>query len=182
MQHGELLAPGIAQTFQAAGMSAPDVSRVAVGVGPGPFTGLRVGVVTATTFAWARNIEVVGVCSLDIVAAAGVAAGLDEFVVATDARRKQVFFARYAGGQRVEGPIVALPDQVATNLPALGEGPQLYPEHFPHPASLGAEGVYPDAGVLAHGVAAGTLPTTTAAPVYLTRPDTAAPAQPKRVV
>lgn len=79
------------------------IDQVVVGMGPGPFTGLRVGIVFAQVFARARQIPWVGVCSLD-----GIDIDADEYVVATDARRKEIYWARYKEGRRVEGPSVAL--------------------------------------------------------------------------
>ena len=76
------------------------MTAIAVGVGPGPFTGLRVGLVTARTLALALDIPVYGVCTLDVLAAEAVDAGLDDFLVATDARRKEVYLASYDGGRR----------------------------------------------------------------------------------
>ena len=87
-----------------AGAAAGDLTGIAVGVGPGPFTGLRVGLVTARTLAMVRAIPVHGVCSLDILAAEAMDAGIADFVVATDARRKEVYLAAYVGGRRVRGP------------------------------------------------------------------------------
>jgi tRNA threonylcarbamoyladenosine biosynthesis protein TsaB len=85
-----------------------NIDQVVVGMGPGPFTGLRVGIVFAETFAQARGIEVVGVCSLD-----GIDIDSDEYIVATDARRKEIYWARYKSGVRVEGPIVNKPEEIA---------------------------------------------------------------------
>jgi tRNA threonylcarbamoyladenosine biosynthesis protein TsaB len=104
-RHGELLAPMIAKVLAEAGASRTDLTAVAVGVGPGPYTGLRVGVVTARVLAAVLGIPVHGVCSLDVIAAA-VPRGR-EFLVATDARRKEVYWASYdAAGTRLEGPLV----------------------------------------------------------------------------
>jgi tRNA threonylcarbamoyl adenosine modification protein YeaZ len=77
-------------------------------MGPGPFTGLRVGISFAQTFALARGIPVVGVCSLDAIAIAQ-----SNYTVAIDARRKEIYWARYVNGSRVDGPHVSKPDQVA---------------------------------------------------------------------
>ena len=90
------------------------------------------GLVTARTLAFVREIPVHGVCSLDILAAAGVDAGLDEFAVATDARRKEVYWASYAGGRRVSGPEAVKPVQAKTDLPVVGRGGVLYPDAFPN--------------------------------------------------
>ena len=98
MAHGERLAPSIAEALAQAGASVRDVTDVAVGVGPGPFTGLRVGVVTALTLGATGGIRAHGVCSLDVLAAEVASDG--PFIVATDARRKEVYWALYDGGRR----------------------------------------------------------------------------------
>jgi tRNA threonylcarbamoyl adenosine modification protein YeaZ len=102
--HGNAVADLVKQAL-AAGVN-PD--RVVVGMGPGPFTGLRVGIAFARAFAAARNIEVIGVCSLD-----AIAVGEDEYTVAIDARRKEIYWARYKDGIRVEGPAVNFPADIA---------------------------------------------------------------------
>ena len=102
--HGNAVAD-LAKQALAAGVN-PD--RVVVGMGPGPFTGLRVGIAFARAFAAARNIEVIGVCSLD-----AIVVGEDEYTVAIDARRKEIYWARYKDGIRVEGPAVNFPADVA---------------------------------------------------------------------
>ena len=177
MRHGEMLAPGIAQVLAEAGASARDLTAVAVGVGPGPFTGLRVGLVTARTLAFVRGIPVHGVCSLDILAAAGIDAGLEEFAVATDARRKEVYLASYAGGRRVRGPEVVRPVDARTEQAVVGRGAVLYPEAFPN--AVGPE--HPLASVLCDVVLHERFEVVEPNPLYLRRPDTAEPGKPKRV-
>jgi tRNA threonylcarbamoyl adenosine modification protein YeaZ len=81
--------------------------RVVVGMGPGPFTGLRVGIAFARAFAAARNLSVIGICSLD-----AIVVGKDEYTIAIDARRKEIYWARYKDGVRVEGPAVNFPADV----------------------------------------------------------------------
>ena len=101
--HGRAVSELVARAL--ANNPAPD--RVVVGMGPGPFTGLRVGIAFARTFALSRGIPVIGVCSLD-----AIVIDKDEYTVAIDARRKEIYWARYSGGLRVEGPSVNKPDEV----------------------------------------------------------------------
>lgn len=180
MRHGEQLAPLIAQVLGDAAVDRRDLTAIAVGVGPGPFTGLRVGLVTARTLGWALEIPVRGVCTLDVLAVEAVATGAvgGDFFVATDARRKEVYLATYgAAGERVDGPEVIRPDAAATDVPVVGEGAVLYPEAFPH--AVGP--VRPSAGWLARVVAQGRAELLDPEPLYLRRPDAVAPGKPKRV-
>ena len=85
----------------------PQPDQVVVGMGPGPFTGLRVGITFAHTFAMARDIPVIGICSLD-----AIAVEKSEYTVAIDARRKEIYWASYKDGQRVAGPEVSKPADV----------------------------------------------------------------------
>lgn len=174
MRHGETLAPAIEAVLQQAGARPADLTRIAVGAGPGPFTGLRVGLVTARTFGFALGIPVHAVCSLDVLAAE---VDLDEFVVATDARRKEVYLARYSAGRRIEGPLVAKPADVASSLPAVGRGALMYAEYFPD--ARGPE--LPSAAVLARGVLDGRFELLEPEPLYLRRPDAVEPRAPKKV-
>ena len=102
--HGNAVADLVKQALTA-GVN-PD--RVVVGMGPGPFTGLRVGIAFARAFAAARNIPVIGVCSLD-----AIVVDQDEYTVAIDARRKEIYWATYKSGKRIEGPAVNFPADVA---------------------------------------------------------------------
>lgn len=110
--HNEVLVPLIVECLDEAAVTRADLDAVVVGCGPGPFTGLRVGMVTAAAFADALGIPVYGVCSLDAMAADG------EELVVTDARRREVYAARYADGARVWGPAVLK----ATDVPAESGG------------------------------------------------------------
>ncbi|MDP9444158.1 MAG: tRNA (adenosine(37)-N6)-threonylcarbamoyltransferase complex dimerization subunit type 1 TsaB, partial [Actinomycetota bacterium] len=169
-RHGELLAPTIAMVLEEASATRQDVTGVAVGVGPGPFTGLRVGLVTARTLAAVLAVPAYGVCTLDVLA--GEAAVDGPFLVATDARRSEVYWARYVEGpRRVDGPHVDRPEVVATDVPVVGSGAARYPGCFrdPRPPQ------HPSAGVLADLVARRAVPLLPPDPLYLRRPDVTAP-------
>ena len=181
MKHGEQLAPLIEQALHHAGIARQDLTAIGVGVGPGPFTGLRVGLVTARTLAYVLEIPVYGVCSLDVLAVEAVetgAASAGEFLVATDARRKEVYVARYdERGARLTGPVVDKPAALATDVPVVGEGAALYPGAFPHRTGPAA----PSAGWLARVVTDRRAELLDPEPLYLRRPDAVAPGKPKRV-
>jgi len=202
-RHGELLASSIDAVLAEAGAGRLDITAVAAGTGPGPYTGLRAGLVTARVLGSALGVPVYGVCTLDVVAAGvastGTAAG-QGFIVATDARRREVYWARYdADGRRLDGPAVGFPADVAgtivagtvaetaagraANSPGIltaGMGALLYPGVLGEPI----EPCYPAAGTLAgiaaHQLAAGE-PGSGAEPIYLRRPDARVPGPPKRV-
>ena len=95
-----------------------EISRVIVGMGPGPYTGLRAGISFAQAFAWARNIEVAGVCSLDAITCTAT-----EYIAATDARRKEIYWASYKDGVRILGPTVSKPSEVSDFI--IGQYPNL---------------------------------------------------------
>ena len=163
--HAELLSELIRRSLTAAGGSRADITAVVVGTGPAPFTGLRVGLVTARTLALAWKVPVWGVCSLD-----AIGAQHRDVVAVADARRREVYWARYAGGIRIAGPEVGAPATVPvhTDDAVIGRGAVLYPEAFarasegdPDPLWLAREAV--------RRVAAGEdVPTE---PLYLRRPD-----------
>ena len=122
--HAELLTPHILECLCVAGITPTELDAVVVGVGPGPFTGLRVGMATAAAFADAIGAPVHGVCSLDAVAARARAAGVDgDVVVVTDARRREAYHARYNGeGVRTSGPIVGPAAEIdVTDARVVGE-------------------------------------------------------------
>jgi tRNA threonylcarbamoyl adenosine modification protein YeaZ len=177
-RHGELLAPAIESVLREAGVTVGDLAGIAVGVGPGPFTGLRVGLVTARMLGAVLGVPVHGVCTLDALALdAGI---VGPFRVATDARRKEVYWAAYDGSSaltRVDGPHVDRPAEVAWDGPVVGPGPQLYPDAFPD----GRGPVRPSAAALCRWVSEGH-PTLDPAPLYLRRPDATEPAPRKTVL
>ncbi|MFD1830368.1 tRNA (adenosine(37)-N6)-threonylcarbamoyltransferase complex dimerization subunit type 1 TsaB [Streptomyces desertarenae] len=192
-RHGELLLPAVDRVLTGAGAALGDVTGIVVGVGPGPYTGLRVGLMTATTLAAARGIPVHGLCTLDGIAYAAGTAGLEgPFTVATDARRKEVYWARYADARtRLGEPSVDRPADIAGTVagaPAVGLGARMYAETFtgvredlPEHASaaalaaLAAERLAAGAG---QGEERGFLPPL---PLYLRRPDAKVPANYKVV-
>jgi tRNA threonylcarbamoyl adenosine modification protein YeaZ len=190
-RHAELLAPLVAGVLADAGAARADLTVIACGVGPGPFTGLRAGIVTATVLGHTLGIPVHGVCSLDAIAeAAAVPADgqpVAGFVVATDARRREVYWARYvpggAGANRVEGPRVSAPAEVPrAGLPVVGPGGWLYPALLgpPHPPSQVPAGAL--AAVAVRALATGGAGLLPARPLYLRRPDAAVPGPRKRVL
>lgn len=194
--HAEHLAPAIETALRRIGAASRDVTHVVAGTGPGPFTGLRVGLVTAATFAHALDVPVGGLCSLDAIAHEVWLRGLagPRLLVATDARRREVYWAGYRldedGAHRVHDPSVGkaaeLPPEVR-GWPVAGRGPRLYPEAFGgqavdrpdapeagEPPALALPVLDVSAGVLAHlavtrlGSGRGLGPLQ---PLYLRRPD-----------
>ena len=147
MSHG----PALPELVQAA-IKNQEITEVLVGMGPGPYTGLRVGITFAQTFAWAREISVRGFCSLDAIAAQVTE---PDFIVAIDARRKEVYWARYTNGVRVEGPAVDLPAVVAAR------GIKVISDLFPDPQFFTS------------------LTEEFSEPIYLRRPDAVATADRK---
>ena len=184
--HGELLTPHLKDALAQAGLRLADVNAIVCGVGPGPFTGLRAGMVTAAALGHSLDIPVYPVCTLDAIA---VDAGEGEpLLVATDARRREVYWAAYdAHGTRVEGPNVERPADVVARLAELGvtraagQGAEMYREVWGLPV-IGPNAPAP-AGLVAAATAAlldGTAPDSLT-PLYLRRPDAVEPAARKRV-
>lgn len=170
MKHGEQLAPLVERCLLDVGAVRQDLTAIGVGVGPGPFTGLRVGLVTARTLGFVLDVPVYGVCSLDVLAVEAASSGVpgEEFLVATDARRKEVYLASYdAAGTRLTGPVVVRPADAASSLPVAGEGALLYPEAFPNAGGP----TRPSAGWLAHVISEERAELLDPEPLYLRRPD-----------
>jgi tRNA threonylcarbamoyl adenosine modification protein YeaZ len=179
--HGELLARLIADVLSQSGTAPADLGAVAVGLGPGPFTGLRVGIVTARAMCDALAIPGYGECSLRLV-------GSTSAGVATNARRKQVYWAVFAGADS-RGPELSSPTEAAAQFAdagvqvVSGEGPVLYPEAFAGFTRLDDE-IYPRADRLLTCVAARVragAPSEGLMPMYLRRPDAQPPGPPKQV-
>jgi tRNA threonylcarbamoyl adenosine modification protein YeaZ len=177
MAHVEQLMPAIRDCLGQAGVRLAEIGQIVVGLGPGPFTGLRVGIVTAQILASVAKVALHGVCSLDILAAQFAdQTPHGKFLVATDARRREVYWAGYAAdGRRTTGPAVSAPSDVPP-LPAIGPAVDLYPDQLlpaPGPRVL-------DPGVLA--VRGPDLPDAGREPLYLRRPDATEPTRRKSVL
>jgi tRNA threonylcarbamoyladenosine biosynthesis protein TsaB len=192
--HAEVLAPGIRALLDESGIRPAQLDALVVGVGPGPFTGLRSGIATARALAFAWNKPLHGVMSLDAVAAEAAAAareaGQAEFLVATDARRREVYWARYgtdgsAAGLLpglLEGPHVG-PASELPPLPVYGRGAGLYPDQLD--ASAGFENTQPTAEALGRTAAARLahgLPLLNTTPLYLRESDAKVPGPRKRAL
>ena len=187
--HGELLAPAIAECLRDVGITAADLGAVVAGVGPGPFTGLRVGLVTAMAVADGAGVPTYGVCSLDAIAAQARHDDADDadgdLLVLADARRKEVYWARYDGrGERVTGPEVAAPADVPLDgvRDLAGAAADLYADVWPGPVRLPVR--YPSAESLvgcARDQIVGGASSEILEPLYLRRPDAVVPGAPKTV-
>jgi tRNA threonylcarbamoyl adenosine modification protein YeaZ len=187
--HAEVLAPGIDDLLSSAGVAGGDIDAIVTGVGPGPFTGLRSGIATARTLAFVWNKPLYGMMSLDAVAleVAESTDSVGEFLVVTDARRKEVYWARYSLmegqlPQLEDGPHVGfaadLPD-----LPAYGAGAGLYPDVLKANPAFSAEqpdALYLGQFALARLAGGGQLPDST--PLYLRESDAQVPGPRKRAL
>ena len=177
-RHGELLAVGIRGVLEQAGVRRRDLDGIAVGLGPGPFTGLRVGVVTAASLSDALQVPAYGTCSLD-------ALGTGRRVAMTDARRREVYWAAYDDqGSRIAGPQVSAPRDLVDELrgvPVVGDGAHVHAEALAG-LDVRSEPRYPSAAALV-GIVAPRLgtPADPLVPLYLRRPDAEQPGPPKRV-
>lgn len=116
-RHGETLLPHLSDVLSRGALRPQDLTMIAVGIGPGSFTGVRVGLATAKGLALALKIPLVGVSTLDVVAAgAGDHASL---LVLLDAKKGEVFGARYQDGERVAEPFFGPPRAVQTDAQTL---------------------------------------------------------------
>jgi len=182
--HAEQLAPQVEAVLAEAGATPGDLEALVAGVGPGPFTGLRVGLATAAAMAQSLDLPTYGVCSLDAIGARSQGTAL----VATDARRREVYWAIYQDGQRHHGPEVNRP---ADLLPVIaehrviagyGEGVLRYRDVLRLPVV--EEPLQPDPADLVRVARSRVLakePAEPLTPLYLRRPDASEPHPPKRV-
>ncbi|MEW5631149.1 tRNA (adenosine(37)-N6)-threonylcarbamoyltransferase complex dimerization subunit type 1 TsaB [Streptomyces hydrogenans] len=177
-RHGELLLPAVDRVLKEAGTALDAVTGIVVGVGPGPYTGLRVGLVTAAAFSSALGgVPVHGLCTLDGLAYASGIEG--PFAVATDARRKEVYWARYDDARtRVTDAAVDRPAEIAerlAGLPVVGAGALLYPDAFPDARGPEHQSAGALASLAAERLAAGGGGFLDPLPMYLRRPDAQVP-------
>jgi tRNA threonylcarbamoyl adenosine modification protein YeaZ len=188
--HGELLMPQLLEILAETGRRLADVDAIVVGCGPGPFTGLRVGMVTAAALGHAAGLRVYPVCGLDAVAAQ---VEVDASVlVATDARRKEVYWAAYGpsgvdGRKRLTGPHVHRPGDVPERIAGLGIGIAAGEMAGQHRDTFGLEVIgpsYPTAAGLVRASAAELVADADPSPLvplYLRRPDAQDPGPRKPV-
>lgn len=171
---GELTAVMVRDALEACGRRAADIERIVVGVGPGPFTGLRVGMATAAAMGLALGVPVVGVCSLDAVA---YDSGASRGVAVSDARRKELYFAEWADGA-VGEPGVAYPADLAERFagePVVGPAAGMYPQH------LAGDTIQLRAAALVAALDSGLGRARPITPLYLRKPDAVEPAARKQV-
>jgi tRNA threonylcarbamoyl adenosine modification protein YeaZ len=162
--HAECLTPNVLAALADCGLTMEDLGGVVVGCGPGPFTGLRVGMATAAAYGHALDVPVHGVCTLDAIG--GQTSGA--VLVVTDARRREVYWAHYRDGVRVDGPAV----NAATDVP-VGQAQAVAgsPEHaalFDLPL---LDAAYPTSVGLVAAVADWGRKPDPLVPMYLRRPD-----------
>lgn len=187
-RHAESLTPMISFVLDQAGLGLADLSAIAVDVGPGLFTGMRVGIAAADAMAWALDIPVVGVCSLDALAL-DADRGEHTVAVALDARRGEVYWALYrptgTGSEpvRITEPRVSSPEDLAIHLAdraeevtCAGSGfvrhGEILDAHWMHPTGLVAPSAEAVVRIGAHRVAIdATVPAGGVEPIYLRAPD-----------
>lgn len=162
--HAERITPNVLAALADAGCTMAELGAVVVGCGPGPFTGLRVGMATAAAYGHALGVPVYGVCSLDAIG--GLTTG--EVLVVTDARRREVYSARYRDGVRTDGPAVSAPADVDPGPAGSVAGS---PEHAAWFGLPCIEPRYPGAAGLVAAVADWSAQPPALTPLYLRRPD-----------
>jgi tRNA threonylcarbamoyladenosine biosynthesis protein TsaB len=162
--HAERLTPNVLAALADAELTMADLDAVVVGCGPGPFTGLRAGMATAAAYGHALGIPVWGVCSLDAI---GVRTGGDTLVV-TDARRREVYWARYRDGVRTHGPAVNAPADVDAGTAEAVAGSPEQAAFFGLPI---CGPVYPTPAGLVAAVSDWSGPPAPLVALYLRRPD-----------
>jgi tRNA threonylcarbamoyl adenosine modification protein YeaZ/ribosomal-protein-alanine acetyltransferase len=162
--HAERITPNVLAALADAGLTMADLDAVVVGCGPGPFTGLRVGMATAAAYGHALNIPVHGVCSLDAI---GVRT-TGETLVVTDARRREIYWARYRDGIRTDGPAVNAPADVDPGAARAVAGSPEHAALFDLPR---CDPTHPTPTGLVEAVTDWSENPAPLVPMYLRRPD-----------
>lgn len=162
--HAERITPNVLAALADAEKTMRDLDAVVVGCGPGPFTGLRVGMATAAAYGHALGIPVYGVCSLDAIG--GQTTG--ETLVVTDARRREIYWARYRDGVRIAGPGVDAPADVD---PGGAQAVAGSPEHAALFDLPRREPAHPTPRGLVAAVTDWAQAPAPLVPLYLRRPD-----------
>ncbi|WP_040517543.1 tRNA (adenosine(37)-N6)-threonylcarbamoyltransferase complex dimerization subunit type 1 TsaB [Gordonia neofelifaecis] len=174
-RHAEVLTSLMRDVLAEAGIAGADLDAVVVGCGPGPFTGLRVGMATGAAYADALGVPAYGVCTLDAIDGTVPAPDTGARLVLTDARRREVYWAIYDAGVRVSGPGVDAPDSLVAQVADRGLSDVLGESRFTERFGFaGADLVTPTAASLTAVAAADVLakaPAEPLAPLYLRRPD-----------
>jgi len=177
-RHAEVIGEAIVFALEQSGIAIDQLSAVAAGMGPGPFTGLRVGIAAAQAFAFGASRPLVRVVSHDAVAWGHYAAGHEgNVLVVTDARRREVYFSAYSGVDslglpvRAQGPGLCRPDDLAREV---GDYARY---HRVDAAEVSAA----SAGLLAEGLFLHRRAFAGAEALYLRAPDVTVPSGPKRV-
>ena len=172
-RHAELIGEFIVACLTESGIAVTALSGVAVGMGPGPFTGLRIGIAAARAFAFGAGKPVVPVASHD-----AVAFGIEEpTIVVTDARRREVFWSAYSGSDSVglpvlvHGPALARPEDLAVAVPGFGGYRRI------DAVEVSAAAI----GLIAEGLYLHRRSFASPQPLYLRSPDVTLSAGPKRV-
>ncbi|ERS55279.1 MULTISPECIES: tRNA (adenosine(37)-N6)-threonylcarbamoyltransferase complex dimerization subunit type 1 TsaB [Corynebacterium] len=178
--HNERLMPTILEVMSEAGLELGNLDAIVAGMGPGPFTGLRVGMATAQALADALSIPLHGVCTHDAIAHAALAAAdaaeeKNAALVATDARRKEIYWATYRAGQRLVGPDVSKPGELSVQDIAQVVIPEKLADQLPEELATlpRSEGAPTAEGLVA--VARLDAEPAPFVPMYLRRPDAVPP-------
>lgn len=182
MMHGqaEALVPAIEQTLSEAGTSYADLDRIAVTLGPGSFTGVRVGLATARGLGTATGCPVIGIATTEVIAAEARQITTGPIAVAIDARRAEVYLHRFnEEGVAIDKPVCLLPDVAANQLgkdtwALAGDGAERIMEHA-GPSVTHVSPTVPSAAILAELAAAQTPGDRSPRPLYVRPPDAAVP-------
>lgn len=162
--HAECLTPNVLAALAECGLAMTDLGGIVVGCGPGPFTGLRVGMATAAAYGHALGVAVHGVCSLDAIGGQTVG----QVLVVTDARRREVYWALYCDGVRVDGPAVSAATGVSVGQAQAVAGSPGHAALFDLPR---LDAVFPTSAGLVAAVENWDREPAPPVPMYLRRPD-----------